>query len=275
MVGRKDVKDFISQEIFAFLRNPCSLHKGFQNIMLLAESGVGKDKVASCITHSYGMAYITVFSDEQMMSMTEFVSPFVGASAGKTRGALFKSIERVLPANEFYDVCVGGTSANGVRDHGIDVINQTVYFCDEFKGLSRFMPIGYIQETIIQFLGSNQGLARRFPDSRRLILLPYSDDELTNVLIRQLMEKEQFEIGPEEARVLHSCVCASKQSFPDLYTTQAGSMFNMATHISRVLASSKDSQWRKGDSLHNCKLLKAAFNDYLWRQRGVVLKNIE
>lgn len=271
MIGRVEIKDFLARDIYAFKQDPTNFYTTFQNGLILGSSGMGKDKLAICMAHTYHMGCITLRPGHIMMSKDDISSPFVGASGNKARSAFLSGIEKVQFLNEIYDLepAKGFMGVQNSAGHGKDVINQLVYFTDEHRGESRIFGMGYEKETLERFLGANEGMDRRFPSSRRIVLLKYSNEELTNILVRQMADLGSPTLSNDEVNMLHSLIVSVNKKAPEVFKVQAGAMFNIASHIVTVLNTMKDNSWRVGDSIHNKQLLRNAFNNYLSKNHKI------
>lgn len=278
MIGNREVKDFIAREIFAFRKDPTSSYTTFQNMLILGDSGMGKDKLSVCKAHAYHMAGITVRSGHSMLSKADLESAFVSATGGKARDLIITGLERCQDWNEIYDLVPDPNSIASMRSstHGMEVINQLVFLADEYRGLLRITGIGYQKDMLDSFLSSNQGMDRRFPDSRRITLTGYDETELTHILIRHLMgTSNKIRIGKEEAKTLYVLVSATKEKCPHVFKLQAGAMLSIASHIDNIIGSMKNQQWRDGDAKNNKKLLRIAYNDYLTKTHGITITRRE
>lgn len=278
MIGNREVKDFIARDIFAFRKDPTSSYTTFQNMLILGDSGMGKDKLSVCKAHAYYMAGITVRSGHVMLSKADLESAFVSATGGKARDLIITGLERCQDWNEIYDLVPDSNNITSIKGgtHGMEVINQLVFLADEYRGLLRITGIGYQKDMLDNFLSSNQGMDRRFPDSRRITLTGYDDTELVHILIRHLMgTSNKIKIGQEEAKTLYALISATRRKYPFVFKLQAGAMLSIASHIDNIIGSMKNHQWRDGDIKNNKKLLRIAYNDYLNKTHGIKLTRSE
>jgi len=89
-------------------------------------------------------------------------------------GVLMKGLEGVVFIDEAYQIARAGK-----QSHGDEALGEIVNFLDKYIGLSVVIVAGYKDEMMKNFLGANEGLARRFP--LRLDLSNYTPADLFNI----------------------------------------------------------------------------------------------
>lgn len=270
LIGRKDIKDFIAAQIFAFKRHPKHSYTGYQNALILGDSGMGKSKIGITIAHALSLSSIIVREKVSRVAKDRFVSPYVNATGAISREFLEENLEAIIIFEEIYDITPPkGLLGDENRDHGREALNVIVDFTERFKGLSRIYAIGYKKPTIEQFLKPNEGMERRFPNI--IELTPYSDSELTRILARFLGSDAGINLSEDEVGALYSMIVKAKEINPKIFSKSAGDMENLCRDISTVIYTMKDAKWIPEDTENNKALLLRGFNTYLQKKVGISL----
>ena len=262
LVGRDDVKDVLSLQIFTFARNPKLFLNSFQNMTIYGRSGVGKTKLAETIGFVYSKSGILARRKVRSVTKQEFTSSYVNESAQLTRELLMSTLEGVLFVDEAYDLCPPSNLLGRSVDHGHEAVAELVNFLDKNTGLSIVIAAGYEQEMEDRFMGSNQGLDRRFP--HKIKLDDYSPRQLTDILLK-FLEKSgpHIPISDVEAGYIYTLIDFLCQNTNDIFSKQAGDMLNLSNVIIRSIYGSVVRRWSKGKYKNNAYMILDGFNDYL------------
>jgi len=267
LVGREDVKDILSLQIFTFARNPKLFFTSFQNMTIYGRSGVGKTKLAETIGFVYSKSGILARRKVRSVTKQEFTSSYVNESAQLTRELLMSTLEGVLFVDEAYDLCPSSNLMGRSVDHGGEAVAELVNFLDKNTGLSIVIAAGYEQEMEDRFMGSNQGLDRRFP--HKIKLNDYSSKQLTDILLKFLEESApHISISDIEAGYIYTLIDFLCQNTDDIFSKQAGDMLNLSGVVTRSIYGSVVRRWSKGKHKNNANMILDGFNDYL-RGKGM------
>ncbi len=267
LVGRLEIKNLIARTIFDFKKNPVKFIKSFKNFIIMGGSGIGKSKLGRCIAHAYSKCGIMVRDRCTIMPKTGIVSAFVSASGSRSDEILIKHLEGLIIWEEIYDL-VPPKELSHTADHGREVINSIVFMLEKYPSIIAG-AIGYEEPMRNQFLASNEGMHRRFPE--QIVLKSYNSEELSSILIRMLADKDML-LGEEEAQYLHEMIVSAQEHDPDIFELEAGELFNLSAQLTNVSNTIKNHEWVEGETDSNCELLLIGFNCYLSKKSGFILE---
>lgn len=250
LYGRKDVKDFISQRLYAFAHNPKIISSFFQNILLLGPPGFGKTTIANVFSYVYNCSGILVREKALIKTASDFTTGFVNTSGRKTEGLLYSSFESVLFIDEIYELSNSNTLLSS--DHSGEAITMLVNFIDKYIGTNIIIGCGYAEDVTRRFLGSNKGLDRRFPFVRHLDA--YSSEELTKIAIRTIHDIDKnMTLTKNDTDVLFSYIV--KMNDNGYLPNQAGDIKNVVGRILTSYNSMINKDFRKA--------MQSGMNEYL------------
>jgi len=235
LIGREDIKNFLSQQIISFCNNPLSFHKNFQNIIIYGNSGVGKTKVAKVVSNIYALSGILVRSNIKEVTKSDFTTAYINESSRLTRELLMTTLEGVLFIDEAYDLAPGNSDIFHSYDHGNEAITEMVNFLDKNIGLSVIIASGYEKEMETRFFSANEGMRRRFPHLFKLN--DYNSKQLTELLIQFIVDSINIKIDKGEADILYTCIKLINEKDKKIFSLQAGAMLNISGVIVRVINS--------------------------------------
>ncbi len=265
LIGRDDVKNIIVQKIYTFVKNPAVFYKGFQNIAIYGKSGVGKTKLAETIGYVFAKTGILARRKFRKVSKQEFTSPYVDESASLTRGVVMSCLEGVLFIDEAYGLTPGNNNILGLNTHKDEAITELVNALDLYKGLGITIVGGYEKLMENNFMKSNEGMRRRFPNVIRLD--DYSAEQLTNILMDFISDSSpDLEIEDEDADYIYTLV--DRLNKRSVLEKQAGDMQNLASDITTSVYGSTLT-WGI-DIEDNRKIINAAFSRFL-KNKNVTL----
>jgi len=234
LTGREDIKDFLALQLFTFAQNPRIFFSNFQNMAIYGSSGVGKTKLAQVIGHVYASSGILTRSHVHVITKQSLTTAYVNESARITRKILLANLEGVVFIDEAYDMTPPPTILGQGIDHGHEAITEIVNFIDKMIGLSIIIVAGYEKPMEERFMKANEGLPRRFP--HKLVLRPYSDKELTSILIHFILETcPDLDFDETHGDFLYTVISYINQNEPDAFKGQAGDMLNLSGFISRAI----------------------------------------
>lgn len=259
IIGRRDIKNFIAEEIFSFYRDPKPSYTTIRNFSIMGPSGIGKNKLGESLSYAYCKSGILARNKFTIMNSHDLVSQFVSGTAHLVHNRLISHLEAMILIDEAYQL----TTPNimGTADHGKEAITAIVAFITKYVGLSRYGALGYIGPMKKQFYGANEGMERRFP--HKIILTPYSAEELTEILIRLIAESSNIFLSDSEANALFDMIKTSLDNNGNVFEKQAGDMQNLAGMVCQTISTLKNTQWIDGNSKNNIDILLIGFNRYL------------
>jgi len=231
LIGRKEIKDYLSVQLYTFAENPRIFMSNFQNLAIYAPPGYGKTKTAQTIGFVYAKSGILVKDNFMKTTKQHFTTPYVNESATKTRNVLLSTLESVLFIDEAYDL--GPQKIFGGRglDHGQEAITEMVNFLDKMMGLNVVIVAGYERDMEDRFMAANDGIPRRFPNVVRL--LPYSSEELAILCIQQLRKSNpQLKITRNDKNYLYTLIDRLDQAHA--FPAQGGDLLNLSADISNA-----------------------------------------
>lgn len=194
MVGLESVKQSLQDLVDQFQDNykrellELPVVEASLNRLFLGPPGTGKTTVAKL----YGqiLADIGLLSTSEVITRTpsDLIGPYIGWSEKYTRQALEAAQGKVLVIDEAY--MLAGTKS-GCRP-GPDVFRQAVI--DTIVSLVQSIPgedravllLGYT-DRMMDLLGYNAGLARRFPVESAFYFEDYDDDQLLSIMEKKLV----------------------------------------------------------------------------------------
>lgn len=255
LMGRDDIKDFLSLQIYTFARNPQLFFLNFQNIAIYGPSGVGKTKVGETMAYVYAQSGILARQKMTIVTKTDLTNMYINGSADVTRKHINSSLEGILFIDEAYEL------APDLHNNNSEVITELVKAMDVHKGKIVVIVAGYEKEMEEGFMKANEGLSRRFPN--KLKLDPYDNVQLTNILI-SFIERScaDLTITDEEAEYLFSQI-SKLSSNPRCFDKQAGDMFNLSADIVRSIYGHIDKTWIEGAPDNNIILIQRGIENFL------------
>lgn len=267
LTGREDIKDFLALQLYTFAQNPRIFFSNFQNMAIYGPSGVGKTKLAQVIGHVYASSGILVRNHVHVITKQSLTTAYVNESARLTRKLLLSNLESVVFIDEAYDMTPPKTFLGQGIDHGHEAITEMVNFMDKMMGLSIIIVAGYEKEMEERFMQANQGIPRRFP--HKLILKPYKPEELTNILIKFILETcPELKFSQKEANYLYTIIRYINKD-EEIFKNQAGDMANLSGFIARAVYGTPGKKWPQDAE----EILLSGVNSFLGG-KGVSLEEL-
>ena len=185
MIGMGGLKSTIFYQIVYYLQN---MHKKGENEYLHAvitgPPGCGKTSVAAILGRIYKS--MGILSDEGSFTMAkreDFIAPYLGQTAIKTRVLLESCIGGILFIDEAYSLGSGQKDRDSFSKEAIDTLNA---FLSEHKDDFCCIIAGYEEDISKCFFQVNKGLERRFQWVHRIE--PYSDEEMAKIMMKMLRD---------------------------------------------------------------------------------------
>lgn len=263
LIGRDEVKNQIASQLYSFSKGYKTFIGSFNNIAIYGPAGVGKTALAKVIAFAFSRVGILAKDTVKIATRNELVGQYIGQTAPKTRSVLVETLEGVLFVDEAYQLTACPEEKIGSKDFGSEAITEIVNFLDKYVGMSIVIVAGYEGVMSRCFMAFNEGLPRRFP--YRYILSPYSDAELTDILVSNLRRKipEDIKIDDETANFLYSMITKIRVEISDALRNQAGDMLNLSAQLNKAITSSFKIKWKNGDLGHNIPIILSGFDDFL------------
>jgi len=263
LIGREDVKNQIASQLYSFSKGYKTFIGSFNNIAIYGSAGVGKTRLAQVIAFAFSRVGILATDRVKIATRAELVGQYIGQTAPRTRSVLLETLEGVLFIDEAYQLTQCPEDKVGSKDFGSEAVTELVNFLDKYIGMSIVIVAGYEGVMNRCFMTFNEGLPRRFP--YRYILSPYSDRELTDILVSNLKRKvpDDVTIDAKTSNFLFSMITKLRLEVPDALKNQAGDMLNLSAALNKAITSSFRIKWKNGDLGHNIPILLSGFDDFL------------
>lgn len=229
LVGREDMKDFISTMIISFASNPDVFSSQFNNMIVMGPSGCGKTKLAMIIGESLSICGILIRNKFSYITKGDVTTAYVNESGKLMRKALIESLESVIFIDEAYDL----SSSKFNKDHSDEAITEIINFLDKYIGLNIVILAGYEDRIKRDLMTMNEGLDRRFP--HKFVLTNYSAEDLTSILVGQL-ESRNMTIDKDIHVMIYSLI--KRIDVMGMFDKQAGDILNICGNISSSFYSS-------------------------------------
>ena len=263
LVGRNNVKDQIASQLYSFSKGYKTFLGSFNNIEIKGSAGVGKTALAKVIGFAFSNVGILAKDTVKIVTRAELVGEYIGQTAPRTRSVLIQSLEGVLFIDEAPELTRCPGEKSGTKDFGSEAITELVNFLDKYIGMNIVIVAGYEDLMTRCFMTFNEGLPRRFP--YRYILSPYSDSELTDILVNNLRRKipKDILIDEETSNFLYSMLVKIRTEIPETLKNQAGDMLNLSAQLNKAITGAFKIKWKNKDLAHNIPILLSGFDDFL------------
>lgn len=187
---RADARNVVASVVRTLRTSYKLFMESYMNIMMLGNAGTGKTTIASVIGNVF-YTLLIVLRPPVLYTAANFISPFQGGTPTQVVRLLHSAIDSVIFIDEAYSLagCAGNATkpvdkrGESYHDQGI---TELVNFLSNFKGQYMMIVAGYTAPMLQCFLGSNQGLPRRFPPDKRFVLPDYDTNTLMLILKGQL-----------------------------------------------------------------------------------------
>ena len=179
------LKTTMFYQIIYYLQN---MHKKGQNeylhTVITGPPGTGKTSVAEIIGNIYkNMGVLSSKGSFTLAKREDFIAPYLGQTAIKTRVLLESCVGGVLFIDEAYALGPGQKDKDSFSKEAIDTLNA---FLSEHKNDFCCIIAGYEEDIEKCFFRVNKGLERRFQWVHRID--KYSDLELAKIMFKMINE---------------------------------------------------------------------------------------
>ena len=183
MVGMAKLKETIFYQIIYYLQN---MHKKGQNeylhTVITGLPGSGKTSVAEILGKIYkNLGILSKNGSFTVAKREDFIAPYLGQTAIKTRVLLESCVGGILFIDEAYSLGPGQKDRDSFSKEAIDTINL---FLSEHKNDFCCIIAGYEEEIRKCFLNVNKGLERRFQWIHRID--SYDEKDLAKIMIKMI-----------------------------------------------------------------------------------------
>jgi|GEM_PF-675647 len=192
LVGIKNVKESVKELMdFQATQRRRKLEGGLVtnlhlHLVFSGNPGTGKTTVAKIIGELYRDLGLLKRGHTVEVKAKELIAGYVGQTSGKTYEKIKEALDGVLFIDEAYSL----VPKNEIETNfGKDVIAELLGAMEEYSDRLVVIVAGYNDE-IQHFLDFNPGLRERFPLDNHLIFQNYSPEELYEILIIFLSERE-------------------------------------------------------------------------------------
>jgi len=187
MIGMNELKSTLFYQIIYYLQN---MHKKGENeylhTVITGPPGTGKTSVAAIIGNIYKTMGILSTNGSFMVAKREdFIAPYLGQTAIKTRTLLDSCIGGVLFIDEAYALGPGQSDKDSFSKEAIDTLNA---FLSEHKNDFCCIIAGYAEDIEKCFFRVNKGLERRFQWIHKIN--DYTDVELAKIMLKMINDVE-------------------------------------------------------------------------------------
>lgn len=183
MVGMEKLKKTIFYQIIYYLQN---MHKKGENeylhTVITGLPGSGKTSVAEILGKIYkNLGILSKNGSFTVAKREDFIAPYLGQTAIKTRVLLESCVGGVLFIDEAYSLGPGQKDRDSFSKEAIDTINL---FLSEHKNDFCCIIAGYEDEIQKCFLDINKGLERRFQWIHKID--SYNEKDLAKIMIKMI-----------------------------------------------------------------------------------------
>jgi hypothetical protein len=253
----------IALQIISFSNNPMTFITKFNHLRLYGNSGVGKTKVGQSLSFFYSKCGLLARNTFTIATSSTLISSYVSKTPQIMNSILQNTLEGVLFIDEAYSMVDNNSTLKG---HGKEAIVEMVGFIDKNIGLSIIILAGYEKEMENNFMKTNEGLYRRFPNV--IILKDYNSGQLTDLLRRFIALKYGPTFSKKEYNILYSYIKTISILDSSIFDKQTGDMLILAGDMLDSIYGSTKS-WIPGDTKNNQKLIQNGINIFLSRKNMV------
>ena len=185
----------------SFIKDPSIFRKKLMNFMLCGGAGTGKTTLAKEIGKVFASAGMFVSGSVIEAGRAELVGQYEGQTVARTQNFLVSNLDNGIT---FIDEAYAITPWDrGIPEgYGSEAATTMVEYMTKYPGLYCIIVAGYEKQMVRYFLGSNEGLSRRFPN--KFVLHNFSMEDLIVVFKRKLLEIQEISIPDGKGIVLDS-----------------------------------------------------------------------
>ena len=164
----------------------------YLNFQLTGMAGVGKSYLAKNMSKLIEKSFILADGRYNEFGAADFRGQYVGQSAPKTRKLLNSALESIVFIDEAYSLAGVDPKTGKIDSYGKEVTSAIVDHLSKVPGRQMMIVAGYPIEMKKQFMASNEGMPRRFPN--KIYLQNYTTKVLLSILksLTKTTNKEQM-----------------------------------------------------------------------------------
>ncbi len=227
MVGLEDIKQRVQEmATWAARRKQQPADRAPSLHMVFSGSpGTGKTSVARLLGEILFDAGVLKRGHLVEVRAADLVAEFVGGTPARTNRRIDQALDGVLFIDEAYML-----TADGRGGYGQEALETLLARMEEERGRLVVIAAGY-QAEMEQFIASNPGLARRFPQENRFCFPDYTPDMLLEILNQMLSERGMT--TNEDTREALKQVVGGLYERRDATFGNAGDMRNLCDALER------------------------------------------
>ena len=188
MIGLKDIKQSIFDEILPVLQGLDDKNKDWYHSVIKGPPGVGKTKLCGILAKIYKSLDILSTDKVHSVKPDDLVAGYVGQTAIKTRKRLEEAIGGVLLIDEAYSFG-DEEQRDSFKKEALDILTS---FLSERGHEFICIIAGYKDALERRFFGMNEGLARRFRIHYEI--KAYEPDDM-NLIFQKICKEGSWDIA--------------------------------------------------------------------------------
>ena len=198
------------------------------DLAFTGKPGTGKTTVARLVGEIYREIGVLPVGHVHEARPSELIAQHVGGTRAAIESAVAKARGGILFIDEAYQL---SDEKNGF---GAEAVITLMQMMDREAGRLAVVIAGY-QDKIEEFLRSNPGLPRRFPEDNRIRFSDYQPDELMRILCDAMATNEGLSWTPDLEIQLREIVTALYDQRNEFFGN-AGEMVTLAHSVARKLS---------------------------------------
>lgn len=179
--------------------------KQYLNFVFTGNPGTGKTTIARVVARMFKEMGLLSKGQLIEVSRKDLVAEYVGQSAPKADKVFRSALGGVLFIDEAYSLTQGTEN-----DFGEEVIDTLIKFIEDNSGDLVVILAGY-EDRMMDFMGTNDGLESRFPESLRIHFPDYSEEELLQIS-KVMIENNGFVLADEAMDSFKNVISRLKQT---------------------------------------------------------------